>query len=77
MAGTPVTGASPVTFISEDTQAGKQYQIPLSLLSFDATGAIDASAWTPHGSLSAKDVALLKSLFASLVAQRFLTKPPS
>ena len=43
-----VKGASPVTFISEDTQPGKQYQIPLPLLSFDATGtAIDASARTP------------------------------
>jgi hypothetical protein len=74
-----VIGASPVTFISEDAaSSGKQYQIPLSLLSFDATGTtIDPSAWTPFAGLASADQTLLKSLFASLVSQRFLTKPSS
>jgi hypothetical protein len=71
-----VKGESPVTFISEDTQPGKQYQVPLSLLSFDATGTIiDFSAWPTYGTLSGNDQTSLKRLVASLVSQRFLTKP--
>ena len=30
-----VKGASPVTFISEDAQPGKQFQVPLSRLTID------------------------------------------
>jgi hypothetical protein len=78
MATIPVIGASPITFISEDTQAGKQFQVPLSVLSFDPTGTtIDPSVWTGWGSVSQKDQDLLKALIASMISNGFLTKPPS
>jgi hypothetical protein len=71
-----VKGESPVTFVSEDTQPGKQFQVPLALLSFDATGTtIDFSAWPAYGTLSGSDQTSLKNLVASLVSQRFLTQP--
>jgi hypothetical protein len=74
-----VIGASPVTFLSEDKAAGKQYQVPLSLLSFDSTGTtIDPSTtWPPYTSLSPNDQGLLKALIGTLVHQGFLTKPPT
>ena len=73
-----VIGASPVTFLSEDKAAGKQYQVPLSLLSFDSTGTtIDPSTWPSYASLSPPDQGLLKALIGRLVNQGFLTKPPT
>jgi hypothetical protein len=73
-----VIGASPVSFISEDptTNHGKQYQIPLSLLSFDTSGTIVTTGWSEYGSLEPADKTLVTTLLASLVSQGLLTKPP-
>ncbi|HEY1448262.1 MAG TPA: hypothetical protein VGG68_08900 [Caulobacteraceae bacterium] len=52
MAVQTVSGASPVTFISEDTTKGNngtQFQIPLSLITYDATATppvILDTVWT-------------------------------
>jgi hypothetical protein len=75
MAGTPVKGASPVTFIREGSSVGKQMQVPLSSLTFDATGKIDASSWETANSISHGDPddSVLTNLLASLVSQGFLT----
>jgi hypothetical protein len=74
-----VVGASPVTFISENTSGsvGKQYQIPLCSLKVDRNGAPDASDWLasmgiPPGSA---DYALVTSLIARLFAQGFFQSP--
>jgi 2-keto-3-deoxy-6-phosphogluconate aldolase len=74
-----VIGASPVTFISEDTTGnhGKQYQVPLSQLTIGSTGAIDPSTWPDYASLAAADQTLLTNLLKQLVAQGLLTKPSS
>ena len=77
MAAQPVTGASPVTFISEDTltlNAGTQYQIPLPLIRYDAAGspAADLSLWPQFTKLAAKDRALAQALIATLVNQGVL-----
>jgi hypothetical protein len=63
-----VTGAAPVTFISEDTEPGTQFQIPLALLKV-TSGTVDASGWTPPASLKTSDKAILKSLLADLLAR--------
>jgi hypothetical protein len=47
-----VSGASPVTFISEDVSkpnAGTQYQIPLPLISYAAGTAYNTTATPPTG----------------------------
>jgi len=75
-----VTGASPVSFISEDTEPGKQYQVPLSLLSFNAsTGQIDPpSAWPDASNpLKPNDGKVLQALLNSLVSRGLLVKPSS
>jgi hypothetical protein len=74
-----VIGASPITFISEDTEPGKQYQVPLSLLSFNASGLIDPPANWPaaNNPLKPNDVKLLKTVLTGMVGQGFLLKPPS
>ena len=74
-----VIGASPVTFISEDatTNHGKQYQIPLSVLTIGSTGTIDPSTWPEYSSLAADDKTLVGNLLGSLVSQGLLTKPSS
>jgi hypothetical protein len=75
-----VIGASPVTFISEDTATGnhgKQYQVPLSLLSIASDGSVDHTKWTEFGSLAASDQTLVTNLLKHLVSQGLLTKPPS
>lgn len=74
MVGTPVKGASPVTFIREGSSVGKQMQVPLSTLTFDATGKIDASAWKSANGISPGDAddSVLTGLLASLVSQGFL-----
>jgi hypothetical protein len=75
MATQYVTGASPVTFISENTSgnAGKQYQIPLALLTV-TNGQPDATNWLTAVGFSATDpdVALVTSLLNSLTAQGVL-----
>jgi hypothetical protein len=75
-----VIGASPVSFISEDTTTnhGKQYQIPLALLTIGSNGVIDpSSSWPEYASLAAADKTLLTHLLASLVSQGLLVAPPS
>ena len=74
-----VEGASPVTFISEDTVPGRQYQVPLSLLTFNSTGQIDPpSAWPDASNpLKPNDVKVLQTLLNSLVSHGLLTKPTS
>jgi hypothetical protein len=75
----PVIGASPVNFISEDTanNHGKQYQVPLSLLTYDSDSAKFAGSWSGYAALASTDQALLQNLLKSLYAQGLLTKPPS
>ena len=68
-----VIGASPVTFVSENTSPGTQYQIPLFYLSFSA-GAISAAAWPEWSSLSA-DHTLITNLLTTLVSRNLLTPP--
>jgi hypothetical protein len=80
MTNTPVIGASPVTFISEDSLGnhGKQYQVPLSLLTFDsATGKIDTSGWPAFNGLVGSDKTLIADILQSLASRGLLTKPPS
>jgi hypothetical protein len=74
-----VIGASPVTFISEDatTNHGKQYQIPLSQLSFNTAGEIDVSGWSEYTGLASPDKTLVTNLLKTLVNQGQLTKPPA
>ena len=73
-----VTGASPVTFISEDTltqNAGKQYQIPLPLISYDATQTppVILTAWPQSTKIAAGDLALAQTLIQTLINQGDLT----
>lgn len=73
-----VIGASPVTFISEDTEPGVMLQVPLSVLTI-TSGAVDSSAWsppTPGNTLKPNDTAILKSLLASLLARGLISAPP-
>jgi hypothetical protein len=77
MVAQPVTGASPVTFISEDTltlNAGKQYQIPLPLILYDpaASPPANLSLWPQFAKLAAADQALAQTLIATLVNQGVL-----
>lgn len=73
---TAVTGASPVTFISEDTEPGTQFQIPLALLTV-SSGVVDASGWTPPEALKTNDTAILKSLLADLLARGVIAPMPA
>ena len=74
-----VIGASPVSFTSEDptTSHGKQYQIPLSLLTIAADGTVDTSAWPEYGDLAAADKTLVTAYLNKLAKQGLLTAPPS
>jgi hypothetical protein len=75
-----VIGASPVTFISENAQPGKQFQVPLSRLTIDpATGTIDPKQWLDDNNFTSNspDRSVLGNLLLSLVNQGFLTKPPT
>lgn len=74
MAAQSVSGASPITFISEDTtNAGIQYQIPLPLISYDSTKtpAVSVSTW-PLG-ISATDQTLAETVIQHMINQGFLT----
>jgi hypothetical protein len=78
MAAQTVNGASPVTFISEDTltlNAGKQYQIPLPLIRYDpaASPSADLTLWPAFGMIAASDQALAQTLIATLVNQGVLS----
>jgi hypothetical protein len=75
-----VTGATPVTFISESTQPGKQYQIPLSAITI-TNGVADASGWITDvglsGSDATADTGVVARLLAGLVAQGLIAVPPA
>jgi len=78
MAAQPVTGASPVTFISEDTftlNAGKQYQIPLPLILYDPAAAAPANLllWPQFSKLAATDQTLAQNLIVTLVNRGVLS----
>ncbi len=73
-----VSGASPVTFISEDTatqKAGTLYQIPLPLISYDTTKTppVVLTAWPQSGSIAASDVTLAEAIIQNLINQGVLT----
>ena len=70
-----VIGAGPVTFVSENTSPGTQYQIPLFYISFGATG-INAAAWPEWGSLTA-DHTLIGNILTAMANRNLLTPPPS
>jgi hypothetical protein len=75
MAIQTVTGASPITFISENINGnvGKQYQIPLALLTV-TNGQPDPTNWLSAAGFSSTDpdTTLIKNFIASLAAQGFL-----
>lgn len=65
MAAKPVTGSSPVTFISEAAaSAGLQRQIPLSLITYDDTASppVTIANWA-----AGDDLTLAQSIVANLV----------
>jgi len=57
-----VRGASPITFVSEDTAPGNLYQVPLSLLGVNADGSLNYTNWKPAPALKANDAANLTGL---------------
>jgi hypothetical protein len=76
-----VIGASPVSFVSENINgnAGRQYQIPLSLIGV-TNGQPDPTNWLAAAGFSATDpdTALVTTLIANLTAQgvlRVVTTP--
>ena len=77
MAAQYVIGASPVTFISEDSShPGTQYQIPLPLIRYNIaesppTGPVDLALWTQ--SVGKSDVPLAQALIQNLINQGVLT----
>ena len=80
MANLAVIGASPVTFIGEDTagsNVGIQYQVPLSALQIKPDGTFDRSNWKPKAPPSAADLKILDVLLAGLLAQGVITAAPA
>jgi hypothetical protein len=78
MAAQGVTGASPVTVISEDTvtqHAGTQYQIPLPLISYDTTQTppVILTAWPQSTTIAASDLALAQTVIQNLINAGVLT----
>ena len=70
MAAKPVTGSSPVTFVSEAAaSAGLQRQIPLSLITYDDTAAtpVAIANWSPGD-----DLTLAQSIVADLIKRGIL-----
>ena len=73
----PVLGASPITFISESTTPGKQYQIPLSAVTI-SNGVATCTAWMSAVGLSGTDESsLVPALLKALVAQGLIVAPSS
>jgi hypothetical protein len=73
-------GASPVTFISEDTShdAGTQYQIPLPLIGYDPTSSTPITLnWNAPTGFTSTDTSLAVTLIQNLVTAGLLTTPPS
>jgi len=72
-----VVGASPVTFISESTNPGKQYQIPLWEITI-TSGVASAATWMTAVGLSGTDEStLVPTLLAGLLHQGLIAVPPS
>jgi hypothetical protein len=83
MAAQYVSGASPVTFISEDVKtpdAGTLYQIPLPLISYNTAlnagstppGPVDLSNWPQSTVIATTDLQLAQGLIQSLINQGLL-----
>jgi hypothetical protein len=73
-----VWGASPVTFISEDTatqKAGAQYQIPLPLISYDTTQtpSVVLTGWPQFSTIPASDQTLAATVVQNLINRGVLT----
>ena len=67
-----VTGASPVTFVSEDVSkpnGGTQYQIPLPLISYDTTQTppVVLTGWPQFTGLTVSDQALAQAIIQNLI----------
>ena len=80
MAVTAVFGASPVSFVSEDTAGsdiGVEYQVPLSALAITATGTVDRTAWTAPSALTSTDLTNLDALLKDLLARGVIWPKPS
>jgi hypothetical protein len=78
MAAQSVAGASPVSFVSEDTvtqHAGIQYQIPLPLIAYDTTQtpSVILTAWPQSTTIAASDLALAQTLIQNLINAGVLT----
>jgi hypothetical protein len=75
MATPYVTGASPVSFLSENINGnvGKQYQIPLSKLTVNASGQPDATQWLASLGIGPPDATVVQNLIATLAATGALT----
>ncbi len=72
-----VLGASPVTFISETTSPGKQFQIPLFEITI-AGGVASAASWMTSVGITGADAnVLVPGLLASLLNQGLIAAPPS
>ena len=70
----PYVGASPITFISETTHPGKQYQLPLSKIVKNAAGSPDASAWAGAVGLTTDDHdKLVPALLTAALAHGLIT----
>ena len=72
-----VIGATPVSFVSESTQPGKQYWIPLSAISI-SNGTASAGGWVSAVGLTGADAAsdgVVAKLLASWVAQGLIVAP--
>ena len=69
----PYVGASPITFISETTHPGKQYQIPLAKI-VKTNGSPDASAWAAAVGLTGNDHdKLIPGLLTAALAQGLIS----
>jgi hypothetical protein len=78
MAGTPVVGTAPVTFVTESAKGspGVQYQCPLTALTINAKGEVDRSAWSAPTALKKEDLANLDTLLADLLARGVIGPAP-
>src|SRR5271170_2979891 len=72
MSTIPALSGSPITFV--DVATGKQYQIPLSLLSYNSSGQLSAAF--PTGTLLANFKPLINDLLATLNNEGLITEGP-
>ena len=74
-----VSGASPVTFVSEDPtgHVGTQYHIPIPFISYNAANSqVSLSGWQQWPNLTKAEQALAVAVVQSLINQGFLTPTP-